>query len=324
VVKTKLVFVLATLTFTLSGQEHADSTKIWNIRGLFNIGKNSAIFTNWAAGGESNYGGSGIVNLNINYEGEEVSLTNRLEMNFGFIKRTENPFEKTSDRLELTSIFGSKLTDKWNFNTTLNFRTQFARGFNLPNREQRISNFMSPAFLTITTGIEYKPNEKFNLIIGPTSYRATFVLDRDLANRGAFGVRPEIIDSEGNQLRPGGWFRIEFGAFFRFSYQDEILKNVNFQSSANLFNSYETKLTRFDVQFDNLFSFKISKLISVTTLISILYNEDQPVQINEQGDLSRRTQIKQTLVFGLTKTIGAGKKVNISKEVNEYVMPFQN
>ncbi|MGY6563087.1 MAG: DUF3078 domain-containing protein [Luteibaculaceae bacterium] len=298
-----------------------DSIPRWNINGLITLGSNGAIFTNWVAGGETNIGGNGIININADLRSNELHWRNRLELAFGFINRVEQPFEKTNDRLEFTSSFGSTLTEQWNFNTTLNFRTQFAPGFRFPNVENRISDFMAPGFLIVTSGIEFKPSNKFSLILGPTSYRATFVLVQELADRGAFGVRPAVLNEAGDIVQRGQNLRVEFGGFIRASYQNEIMKNVSLQSSINLFNGYDTRLTRWDVQFDNLLNLKINNLFSITSLVSAIYNEDILVQTNDAGDLGRRTQIKSSLVIGLTYTIKNNATQNYRDQMQNYFLP---
>jgi len=140
----------------------ADSVKYWYITGSGNLAFSQAAFSNWAAGGENSVGLTAFFNMKANYKKAKHIWGNTIDLGYGFQflgNKGNTRFTKTNDKLELTSAYGYQISkdEKWYVTVLMNFRTQFAEGFNYPDDSTVISKFMSPGYLIAGVGITYAP-----------------------------------------------------------------------------------------------------------------------------------------------------------------------
>lgn len=164
--------------------------------GDFSIQLNQSYFENWAAGGEKSWAMGSILNGFVKYNDGVHSWDNTLFMGLGYIGTTSNSTRKTDDKIELNSKYGRKSFNDFSYAAQLNFKTQFFEGFKYQESgDLRISDFMSPAYLNISAGLDYKPSDKLSVFYSPLSGRVIFVLDDSLSSVGAFGVE------EGQKIR---------------------------------------------------------------------------------------------------------------------------
>jgi hypothetical protein len=161
------------------------------------------------------------------------------------------------------------------------------------------SKFMAPGYLTVALGAEYKPNDKFQMLVSPLAAKFTFVNDFTLANAGAFGINTET------DLNAAGNFglRKEMGAFVKFMYSDKVMENVTFKGKLELFSNYLNNFGRIDVNLETLFSFKINKWLSASWALNLLYDDDIDIKVkNTDGSTSIRptAQIKNVFSMGVS------------------------
>lgn len=88
--------------------------KIWNKEGAASLNFNSLGLTNWAAGGVSSNSLSSAVNLRANYKKDDIFWANNLDLGYGLIQNEGMPLRKNEDRIDLTSVFGKRISDKFN------------------------------------------------------------------------------------------------------------------------------------------------------------------------------------------------------------------
>ena len=83
---------------------------------------------------------------------------------------------------------GHDLNKKWSLTTSINFLSQFAKGYKYDKDANGvevgtlISDVFAPAFITSAWGFEYHPVDYFKLTLSPFSPRVTIVAD----NNGRF------------------------------------------------------------------------------------------------------------------------------------------
>ena len=152
------------------------SSKRWFISGTGSLAFSQASFTNWAAGGQNSVGLNASVNLKANYRKGKHAWGNTIGLGYGFNilgKKGEAEFNKTNDRIELTSAYGYQITKekRWLLTALANFRTQFSNGYNYPNDSVVISTFMAPGYLVAGLGVTYAPQPWFYLYMSPASGR---------------------------------------------------------------------------------------------------------------------------------------------------------
>lgn len=294
----KLVLALLTLAIVSSAftQDPTDADTLWKYSGSASLNLSQLSLTNWAAGGDNSLSGNALFKLSPDYDNGTVNWDNDLILGFGLIKQGGDPTRKSDDQIELSSKFGYKAGEgKWFYSALLGFKTQFAQGYDNPGEEDRlkISNFMSPGYLNLSLGMDYKPNDKFSAFFSPISTKFTFVLDDDLASEGVYG------------LDAGQNARGEFGAYIKLAYKNEILKNVTLDTKVDFFSNYFDNPQYVDVNWDLLLTFKINDFLSASLMTQLIYDYDIQFGYDSTGDgeidsYESRVQFKELFGLGLT------------------------
>jgi hypothetical protein len=197
------------------------------------------------------------------------------------------------DKMELNSKFGYNAFDSVYYTALLNFRSQFSPGYNYPNTNSPVSQFMAPGYLTIGLGLDYKPNNFFSIYLSPATGRFIFVLDQQLADAGAYGV-DSAVHVDGAKVKNGQTIRPEFGANLSTGIQKDIVKNVNLSTKLDLFNDYTDKKVsdrgNIVVNWDVLINIKSGKYLTTSIMTSLIYDQD----------VIAKTQFKEGLGVGLS------------------------
>ncbi|MGC9343853.1 MAG: DUF3078 domain-containing protein, partial [Bacteroidales bacterium] len=244
----------------------------------------------WTAGGEPSLSGAALLNLFANYNDGEKSWENSLDLGFGLIRqgRDEDAVtKKSNDRIEFSSQFGMKAAENWYYSGLLNFRTQFAEGYNYPDDENVISDFFAPAYMTTSVGMDYKPNENFHIFIAPIAGKFTFVLNDSLSSNGDFGVTP------------GDKFRAELGGLVKVAYKVDIMENVSLMTKADFFSNYLENPQNIDVNFELLLAMKINDYLSAALSVMAIYDDD--VNLLQTDDtIGPGIQVKEVFGVGLS------------------------
>lgn len=282
----------------------------WKKGGFFAMNLNQVALINWAAGGESALSSTVILNAFAKYRKDDTYFEAILDAGFGFITTKSQSLRKNEDKIELNINAGKKAKGKFYYAGMLNFRTQFAPGFNFPDDTTVISRFLAPGFLSLALGMNYKPNDWFSAFLSPATGRATFVVDQTLANAGQFGVEKAILDNVGNVVTEGKNVRWEFGAYLRARLQKDIAKNITVVSNLQLFNNYSDPIKEqrgnIDVNWENLILIKANSWLTTSIFTNLIYDHDVqvPVKRNVNGvdvdGTGPRTQFKEVLGIGLS------------------------
>jgi len=273
------------LSVFIIAQEPAD-TSYWKKGGMGTATFSQVSFYQWAAGGENSYSTNGFLSLFANYKKEHISWDNTLGLGYGVIKQGSLT-KKSDDRIDFSSMFGMEASKKWNYSALMGFKTQFAKGYNYPDKVHVISDFFAPAYLTTSLGMGYKPNDKFSLFLSPLTSKMTFVMDDTLSAAGAFGVEP------------GSKFRAEFGGYAKLSYIQEIMKNVSLQGKVDLFTNYLENPQNIDVNAELMLTMKINEFLAATFSTMIIYDDDVTL-LQSDGTNGPGLQVKEVFGVGLS------------------------
>ena len=318
-------FLLVLLSVLLSGtlvfaQEAADSSakkknENWKLGGAASLNFSQVSFRNWAGGGEPSISGNMFFNAFANYAKDKTTWDNTLDLGYGMMrqgsKKTQVLFYKTDDKIDFASKYGRYAFKYWYYSALVGFKTQFADGYKSITDSTRISSWMSPAYLNIALGMDFKPtfekhpNVTFSLFIAPLSGRMTFVLDSALSTAGAYGVEAATFDDNGVMLTPGKKFRPEFGGYVKAQFKIDFWKVFTYNSKLDLFSNYITKAQNVDMNWENLLTIKLSNWFSANLSITLAYDDDIDVPVDRDGDgvyegLGKRLQFKELLGFGFT------------------------
>lgn len=321
IIKIMKRIVTLMLAFVFTGSlvlnAQSDTTqprKDWKIGGDASLTFGQVQLINWSAGGVSSYSLNGNLNLFADYQKGKHLWTNSLIMAYGFYQEKDEPRKKNDDKLDLVSNYGYEMVKHWYYSATLGFKTQFDKGF--PEEQDTLYNsaWLAPAYLTLGLGFTYKPNDNLQLIISPATYRLTIVNDQRLADAGEYGVDAaeyetrEVNDSTFIvKINDGKRYRHEFGADLKFTYKVDIVKNVNFQTSLELYTNYLENPQNVDVYWDNYFTFTINSWLAAKLTTSLIYDDDINIT-DADGNTGPRTQFKETFSLGLAYRFGDEKK----------------
>ncbi len=281
-----------------------DSTG-WEMGGLLSANLSQAAFSNWAGGGQNAVSLNTLLYLFARHAGKHHSWENHLRIGYGFLTQEETGFRKTDDKIELVSKYGLDAFQHWLYSMLLRFRTQMAPGYNYPDDSTKISDFLSPAYVTLAIGMNFKPEFSLSLFLSPLTGKITIVQDQGLADAGAYGVEPAVYDSSGKKLTDGKNLRGEFGGSLQLNLSLELMKNVQYTTVLNLFSNYLHNPQNIDIVWDNLFNFQINKYLSAVLTLNLLYDDDIRIAIDDDGDgtidrYAPKLQLKEVLGIGFT------------------------
>lgn len=296
-----ILFAIGLMSFYTQAQDKADTA--WTIGLDASLLGSQIGFTNWAPGGDNSVAFSGFLNMSATYEKRKNKWENLLGLGYGQTKTGKRDFRKSEDKIDFSSSYGYKAKDKWYYSALFNFKSQFAAGYDYIDDQDslkvKISNFMAPAYISVGLGMEYVPTDYMSFYLSPATVRWIVVNDQELANAGAFGVDPAEYDDDGVLISEGKTIKNEFGAYFRFLFKKDIVKNVNFQTKLELFSNYVENPQNIDINWDTMINMTINSWLSANVGLQMVYDDDTPI-VDSDGNIGPRMQIKQLLGIGLT------------------------
>ena len=312
VLRTSFLFSLLIHISTLPGfaqdslaVDSAAVRNLWDFGGSGTVNFSQVSLNNWAAGGQNSLSVLGILNLYGNYKQGKNTWNNTLDLTYGSVKLQDQRLRKSDDRVELNLKYGRQASSKWYYTAQFNLRTQMMPTYT-PERDSVLSDFLSPASMLTSIGMDYKPNQMLSVFISPFTGKFTAVYNQRMADLGAYGVEPAERGPEGNII-PGTGQRLrkEFGGFVNVRFRHEIFKNVTLQSKADLFSNYLHNPQNIDLNWENLVNFKVNKLVSASIFVHMIYDDDVLIDVDQSGDgildgKGPRLQLKETLGIGLS------------------------
>jgi hypothetical protein len=266
-----------------------DTTKrLWRTGGLFSLNLSQGSLSNWSAGGDD-------FSLSINsflngfafYKKDKYSWDNTLDVNFGYVKTTSLGARKNDDRIDLLSKYGYAFKPKLSLSGLFNFRTQMANGYNYDNTTKSLTSaFLSPAYVLVSIGLDYKPSKDLSIFISPATSRWTIVRNDSLSAKGLYGVDP------------GKKSKNEIGAFATINYLKALNKSVGYKGRLDLFSNYQHNPQNVDVYMTNIFTTKISKILAASWSVDFIYDDD--VKLFGKNHDSPGMQFKSLIGVGLS------------------------
>ncbi|RFM28328.1 DUF3078 domain-containing protein [Deminuibacter soli] len=271
----------------------------WKRGGLFNLNLAQGSLSNWAAGGDNfSLALTTYVNYFMLYQRGRHTWDNNLDFNFGFVKTSSLGSRKNDDRLDFLSKYGYSIdtSRKLFISGLFNFRTQFFDGYNYDGGTGvRTSSLLSPAYVLLSLGLDYKPVKEFSIFVSPITSRFVIVTSSSIAGKGLYGVDT------------GKHIATEFGAFASLNYGKEIMKNVVYKGRMDLFSNYVHKPLNIDLYMTNMLTFKINKFLSATYELDAIYDDD--VRLFGPGKQSAALQLKSMIGIGLSRPLTTIKRL---------------
>jgi Protein of unknown function (DUF3078) len=265
--------------------------KIWKAGGSFGLNVGQGSQSNWAGGGDDfSFTVNSALTLFLVHKSTKNSWENNLSANFGYINTTSLGSRKNDDRFDFLSKYGFSLNKHFNLATLVNFRSQFLKGYTYPNNVKTFaSDFLSPAYLVVSQGMDYKPNKYFSFFLSPVTSRWVFVSDTSISAKVDYGVKPGHTSINQN------------GAFATLGYQKSFNKYFAYKARLDLFSNYKKNPQNIDVFVTNTLSAKIAKILAFSWNVDMIYDDD--VRIFGKNDTSPALQFKSIFGVGLQMKI---------------------
>lgn len=249
-------------------KDPADTThKTWKLGGLINLNINQGTLSNWSAGGDKfSFSLNAYLNVFAFYKKNKHSWDNNLDLAYGIVNTTSLGSRKASDRIDLLSKYGYAIAPKWNVATLFNLRTQFTNGYAYSktstgaDTSNIISKSFAPAYVLLSLGADYRPNDNFSLFISPLTERWVIVNDATIAP--LFGVLP------------GKKAKNELGAFVSANYKAKLGANFIYTTRLDLFSNYKQNPQNIDMYWTNALTAKLTKYINFSFNLDMVYDDD--------------------------------------------------
>jgi hypothetical protein len=268
----------------------------WTLGGNFNTGLTQTYYSNWKSGGTSSFALLFVLKAFANYKSDKTSWENSLEIRNGWLKPSDDGIQKNDDKFEFTTRYGIQAYKKWYYSAELDFETQFFNGYDYPDRDTPISGFLSPAKTLFKLGLDYKPNKNFSLFLSPLTSKTVFVRDTARIDQTNFG-----IDEDKRRL----W---EAGLNADLSWKKELSPDISLQTKYKMFINYNAPFSKFDVDWENTFNFKLSNFINMQALFHLVYDDNvtfatNKVDVDGNTIYEPKWQFKEFVTIGFTYTL---------------------
>jgi hypothetical protein len=275
----------------------------WKTGGLYNFNLSQSSLSNWAAGGDNfNMALTSYFNYFAFYQKPRHNWDNNFDVNLGYIQSTSLGGRKNDDRVDILSKYGYKFDSvgQLYLSGLFNFRSQIFDGYSFSgNTANFTSSFLSPAYIILSAGVDYKPNSELSIFFSPLTSRSTILLNNKLSAQGKYGL------DTGRHI-----FR-ETGLFVTINYNSTIAPNVTYKTRADFFSNYYQKPENVNFYMTNLFLFKIHKNFSASYSLDLIY--DDRIRIFGPNKTAPGLQLKSMIGIGYVKQLQVKKIVEKTK-----------
>lgn len=250
----------------------------FSFHGNYGLNINQLALSNWAAGGENAWTGKAFANFALIYHKKRFEQKLVGAFAFGISRFGDKRIEKQDDKIDLTYSLSLDSKTQWNISAVATFNTQFANGYKYPNDSTIISTFFAPAYLTVSAGYSYKTkDEHLQVFMSPLAGKVTFVMNQELADKGAFGVKKGYYNQDSIWI-PGENIAPAIGINVIINYKQPISKSINYTTMLNTFYNYlerrDDDRLRLDVNWENTIHFTITKFLSTILFVHLKYDHN--------------------------------------------------
>lgn len=235
-------------------------------------------FDNWSKGGEDNVAWLWNMTMVFEYDRPTWNWRNNVKLVFGKNRTNGREFRKSSDEINISTVFTLKRGMFVNPYISVNFETQFTRGYDYKKvPPAAISDFMDPGYVIISGGSGLAPVDGLRFRLG---FASKTTITRQFSALYSDDPRtPDVVER----------IRHEPGMEVVTEVLRKVSANIVLASKLSVFSNLRS-WEQVDVQWDTTFSSKIARFLSVNYNIQLWYD----------SDVSRKRQLKQALMVGIT------------------------
>ncbi len=243
----------------------------WHKELVGNLNFTQNTFDNWKQGGEDSWAWQLTINGKWVNDQKNYNWENTLKINYGKTKVGDASSKKSSDEINVTSVYTYKMGIYVNPFVSVTGRTQFTKGYKYEaDTSYAISEFMDPGYFTQSAGLGYAPNNHIKTRLGA-------------AVKETFASKYSDLYAQGKKTR------IEIGASSVTELNFKLAQNILYTGKIELFSNLKA-FNEIDVNWDNMLASHITKYITVNFNVKLLYDRD----------ISPKRQLQEVLAVGLT------------------------
>ncbi len=264
---------------------------IWKFEGLADIKFNQGyISPSWAEGGENSLSALSVLKYSADYTfGKKRDLDTDVEFRLGYLKAGDSDLHKNDDKFEINAKYGRSAFNNWYYSGLLNFKTQFLKGYDNSNDTSiRVSEFLSPAYMVFSLGLDYKPSSKLTILFSPITSKFTIVADTVNYDQTRFGVgNNEMI-------------RKELGAYIKAISKIKFREIITLENKINFFTNYTNNPQNIDVDWETNLVVSLTEYIKMSVNAHFIYDDDVVFIDKDGNERGARAQFKELFGIGFT------------------------
>ncbi len=252
--------------------------RYWTYYSEVELAMGQGYLANWSSGGENSLSVLSNIRFFVNYNKNRTSWENFMHYRLGFLKSGDQGLRKNEEKLELNSKLGHQAFKNWYYTTQLNIQTMIFNSYEYSDNEKTlVGNFMSPAYFTLSLGLDYKPNENFSLYLSPIAGKWTYVRDTSGIDPTRYGV------DLGKKSKGDAGARLELRNKFN------LFEVIDIRNELILFSSYYNSQQAFTANWQVQIDFKINYFMRASIYTNVVYDENY----------SKKMQFKENLNLGV-------------------------
>ncbi|MER0440725.1 DUF3078 domain-containing protein [Emticicia sp. W12TSBA100-4] len=271
----------AALTFAQEAPKtHEDSLRVgwWTRNTQLGFTFTGAAFSkSWQGGGINNLTLGGYFNNLAVYTKGKGVWTNDIQLQYGrltnFYQSDTKEVRKGVDRIFLDTKYTRVVHKTLNWYSSLNFFSQFDEGFDYTiTTKPIISKFLSPGFLTLASGLEWKPKPYLVTQLGLAG-RTTFISNNATIFQNTQKLVNGVYRSYG--VEKGQTTLTELGLQGVIAFDKDISKNINLKIRDQMFLALLPKSKPLDHNINLIATAKINKYFNVNLAAIFIRDLDQ-------------------------------------------------
>lgn len=254
-----------------------DTLRGWSDDGRFIININQTYYDNWVSGGSGNVDLQTVITKNIRYKSNKIIWDNYVNINYGLNKIYGKDIQKTIDRIEINSIFGGNLPDKWSYSFFVNFQTQIHNSYFAKNdndRMYRISGFLAPAYLAMGPGFMWRKKDDLRFNIAPLTSKYVYINGEVFKYNKSQNIFESNRDVSVYGVQKNKVFKNKLGFYASTFYKFKLWNNISVENRLAIYSNYLKYFGSIDLNYEMHIRMKINKYISTNISFNTIYDDD--------------------------------------------------
>jgi hypothetical protein len=278
--KTATLFFCLVLSAVFSRAQDSTGHSWWKNTAVANLNFTQSHFDNWTQGGTDSWSWQSDLLPKFVFEDSTFQWANTGKFFFGQAKVGDAQSRKSADEIRLESLLTYKIGTWVNPYAAVTGLTQFANGYDYgTDPKTEVSGFLDPGYFTQSVGLGMQPDAWIKTRVGAAC--------KETVTRRH--PKPYADDPKTSKVEK---IKVEPGAEWVTDLNLKLHANILFTSKLETFSNFKG-LKSVDVNWDNQFSSKITKLISVSFNVRIFYDRD----------ISAKRQLAQVLAVGFSYSL---------------------